>query len=53
MSTDCENLLKKLLVLNPGKRGNLQVRAAAGRLLRLPLQFTSFYVPILEASHVS
>uniref|UniRef100_A0A665TWH1 non-specific serine/threonine protein kinase n=1 Tax=Echeneis naucrates TaxID=173247 RepID=A0A665TWH1_ECHNA len=24
MSTDCENLLKKLLVLNPGKRGNLQ-----------------------------
>ncbi|KAK5865506.1 hypothetical protein PBY51_019772 [Eleginops maclovinus] len=24
MSTDCENLLKKLLVLNPGKRGSLQ-----------------------------
>ncbi|XP_052395629.1 serine/threonine-protein kinase MARK1 isoform X2 [Carassius gibelio] len=23
MSTDCENLLKKLLVLNPGKRGSL------------------------------
>lgn len=26
MSTDCENLLKKLLVLNPGKRGSLEVR---------------------------
>ncbi|XP_030626466.1 serine/threonine-protein kinase MARK1 isoform X2 [Chanos chanos] len=24
MSTDCENLLKKLLVLNPGKRGSLE-----------------------------
>uniref|UniRef100_A0A3P9I664 MAP/microtubule affinity-regulating kinase 3 n=1 Tax=Oryzias latipes TaxID=8090 RepID=A0A3P9I664_ORYLA len=24
MSTDCENLLKKLLVLNPGKRGSMQ-----------------------------
>ncbi|CAG5867015.1 unnamed protein product [Menidia menidia] len=24
MSTDCENLLKKLLVLNPGKRGSLK-----------------------------
>lgn len=36
MSTDCENLLKKLLVLNPGKRGNLQVRAAAARQSRVP-----------------
>lgn len=25
MSTDCENLLKKLLVLNPIKRGSLEV----------------------------
>lgn len=25
MSTDCENLLKKLLVLNPVKRGSLEV----------------------------
>ncbi len=25
MSTDCENLLKKFLVLNPGKRMNLEV----------------------------
>lgn len=29
MSTDCENLLKKLLVLNPGKRGSLQVKPAS------------------------
>lgn len=27
MSTDCENLLKKLLVLNPVKRGSLEVFA--------------------------
>lgn len=27
MSTDCENLLKKLLVLNPIKRGSLEVSA--------------------------
>lgn len=26
MSTDCENLLKRFLVLNPGKRGTLEVR---------------------------
>lgn len=25
MSTDCENLLKRFLVLNPGKRGTLEV----------------------------
>lgn len=30
MSTDCENLLKKFLILNPSKRGSLEVR-----LLRL------------------
>ncbi|XP_016425136.1 MAP/microtubule affinity-regulating kinase 3-like [Sinocyclocheilus rhinocerous] len=28
MSTDCENLLKKLLVLNPGKRGSLECAVA-------------------------
>lgn len=28
MSTDCENLLKKLLVLNPVKRGSLEVLPA-------------------------
>jgi len=28
MSTDCENLLKKFLVLNPSKRVNLEVSAA-------------------------
>jgi len=26
MSTDCENLLKKFLILNPTKRGSLEVR---------------------------
>lgn len=26
MSTDCENLLKKFLILNPTKRGTLEVR---------------------------
>jgi len=26
MSTDCENLLKKLLVLNPANRASLEVR---------------------------
>ena len=26
MSTDCENLLKKFLVLNPTKRANLEVK---------------------------
>lgn len=26
MSTDCENLLKKFLVLNPTKRASLEVR---------------------------
>lgn len=25
MSTDCENLLKKFLILNPSKRGSLEV----------------------------
>ncbi|XP_031193675.1 serine/threonine-protein kinase MARK1-like [Mastomys coucha] len=31
MSTDCENLLKKLLVLNPIKRGSLEVSARCCR----------------------
>lgn len=31
MSTDCENLLKKLLVLNPIKRGSLEVSALSSR----------------------
>lgn len=30
MSTDCENLLKKLLVLNPVKRGSLEVLGVLG-----------------------
>lgn len=29
MSTDCENLLKRFLVLNPSKRGTLEVREDA------------------------
>ena len=28
MSTDCENLLKKFLILNPSKRGTLEVSSA-------------------------
>ena len=28
MTTDCENLLKKFLVLNPAKRASLEVRIA-------------------------
>lgn len=27
MSTDCENLLKKFLILNPSKRGSLEVHS--------------------------
>lgn len=30
MSTDCENLLKKFLILNPTKRGTLEVRGVPG-----------------------
>ena len=30
MSTDCENLLKKFLILNPTKRGTLEVRGERG-----------------------
>lgn len=30
MSTDCENLLKKFLILNPTKRGTLEVRDLGG-----------------------
>lgn len=40
MSTDCENLLKRLLVLNPGKRGSLEVQA----FLRIPIN-TAVRVP--------
>lgn len=29
MSTDCENLLKKFLILNPSKRGSLEVNCAS------------------------
>lgn len=29
MSTDCENLLKKFLILNPSKRGTLEVSGGA------------------------
>jgi hypothetical protein len=31
MSTDCENLLKRFLVLNPVKRGTLEVPTPVGR----------------------
>lgn len=31
MSTDCENLLKKFLILNPTKRGTLEVRRGRDR----------------------
>ena len=34
MSTDCENLLKKFLVLNPTKRASLEVRSDK---VRIPL----------------
>lgn len=51
MSTDCENLLKKLLVLNPGKRGNLQVRAAAGRQSRVPEEAFGLH-PLAFASSI-
>lgn len=33
MSTDCENLLKKFLVLNPTKRASLEVRGDKVRLI--------------------
>lgn len=32
MSTDCENLLKKFLILNPSKRGSLEVRLLSKEL---------------------
>lgn len=36
MSTDCENLLKKFLVLNPTKRASLEVREDISLLCALP-----------------
>lgn len=41
MSTDCENLLKKLLVLNPVKRGSLEVK------LSVPL-YIYIFIDILQ-----
>lgn len=38
MSTDCENLLKRFLVLNPAKRGTLEVREDAENV-NIPLNF--------------
>lgn len=43
MSTDCENLLKKLLVLNPVKRGSLEVRAPRS-LLTVEQKVQSFII---------
>lgn len=37
MSTDCENLLKKFLVLNPAKRASLEVRGEQVRVVVLLL----------------
>ena len=37
MSTDCENLLKKFLVLNPTKRASLEVRGDKVRIIHLSL----------------
>lgn len=40
MSTDCENLLKKFLVLNPTKRASLEVR---GDQVRIVFYSSTFY----------
>lgn len=40
MSTDCENLLKKFLILNPSKRGSLEVRSLSVKLTLI--SFDSF-----------
>lgn len=42
MSTDCENLLKRFLVLNPSKRGTLEVREDAENV-NIPL--SSYLTP--------
>lgn len=39
MSTDCENLLKRFLVLNPTKRGTLEVMAKINCLSKLVIIF--------------
>lgn len=39
MSTDCENLLKKFLILNPSKRGSLEVPTSTH--ITTPLFFAS------------
>lgn len=35
MSTDCENLLKKFLILNPSKRGTLEVSSLQHQLAQV------------------
>lgn len=58
MSTDCENLLKRFLVLNPAKRGTFEVRDDSENvnILRffihsaMALQSISFHPPSLHPS---
>lgn len=48
MSTDCENLLKRFLVLNPSKRGTLEVREDAENV-NIPLN--SKHTPTARLHH--
>ena len=45
MSTDCENLLKKFLVLNPARRASLEVSTSKKMYRKVSLKM-SRYVPI-------
>lgn len=44
MSTDCENLLKKFLVLNPTKRASLEVRGDQVRIVFYSYSFITLLV---------
>ena len=44
MSTDCENLLKKFLVLNPARRASLEVSTSTtSQQVQLPLHYLHLY----------
>lgn len=48
MSTDCENLLKKFLVLNPSRRASLEVRRSFHSLLYLRCSLERTYIKYLD-----
>lgn len=55
MSTDCENLLKKFLVLNPLKRASLEVRFIESKInvffLNVPLKYFEYFIKYYNFLH--